>query len=208
MNQKQQRFVTEYLRIGDKVIAYRIAYQTRSTNLRSLESAVNRLLNDPEVAKAISDVQSRIRADVEQELKEEFRRELLSVQRKRELLAAIATGDILVEQHYKGKGCATCTQLVRPTINQMLKAIDIDSKLARHYTVNKPASKTDTIQPVKPLKEHRVEQPEPTPVQGDIAAEQELGVITDEKLHRFICPEVSNTRTIALVPTKQYQQLE
>ncbi len=38
-------------------------------------------------------------------------------------------------QNYKGKDCNQCTQMVRPTINQMLKAIDLDSKLAGHYSV-------------------------------------------------------------------------
>ncbi len=36
--------------------------------------------------------------------------------------------------------------MVRPTINQMLKAIDLDSKLAGHYSVDKHQSTVDNSQ--------------------------------------------------------------
>ncbi|MCB0700543.1 MAG: hypothetical protein H6551_01175 [Chitinophagales bacterium] len=200
MNQKQHSFVTEYLRIGDKVIAYKIAYQCDSTNLETLISSANRLMKHPEVAKAIEDVQSRIRAQVEYELKQELRRELLTVQRKRELLAAIATGDISVEQNYKGRDCKTCTQFAKPTINQMLKAIDIDSKLAGHYVSNKNVH--DSTQPVKP-----VENTEST-LQNEIADTQELDIMTEERLEHFLSPQEQHTNNIPLIAAKQYRQLE
>lgn len=133
MNLKQHAFVTEYLRFGDPVIAYHNAYKCYQSSSRTKESAANRLLKNPEIAAAIYNAQSRIRAEVEQELKAELRKELLSIQRKREILARIAEGDVYIEQNYKGKDCRNCTQLVKPTINQMLKAIDLDSKLAGHY---------------------------------------------------------------------------
>ena len=51
-------------------------------------------------------------------------------------------------QNYKGKDCNQCTQMVRPTINQMLKAIDLDSKLAGHYTVKQSADNHQFTAPI------------------------------------------------------------
>ena len=136
MNNKQHAFVTEYLRHGDKIIAYNLAYKKQTNNYTAIESAANRLLRDPEIAHAISSVRDAIRHEVEQEIRQQLRTELLSIQRKRELLAQIATGELCAIQVYKGKDCNQCTQMVRPTINQMLKAIDLDNKLAGHYTVS------------------------------------------------------------------------
>ncbi len=133
MNLKQYAFVTEMLKHGDKIIAYKNAYQSPSSSYTTLESAANRLLKNPEVAAAIQSTLDRIRHEVEEELKDELRKELLSVQRKREILARIAEGDVYIEQTYKGKGCQSCTQMAKPTINQMLKAIDIDNRMAGDY---------------------------------------------------------------------------
>lgn len=148
MNLKQQRFITEMLRHGDKVVAYKIAYQSDSASYTTLESAANRLLKNPEVAAAIQSTVDRIRHEVEEELKAEMRRELLSVQRKREILARIAEGDVYIEQTFKGKGCQTCTQMAKPTINQMLKAIDIDNRMAGDYKDKRAVTFVHTNVPV------------------------------------------------------------
>src|SRR5690606_22241191 len=84
--------------------------------------------------------------EVEQEIRAQQKTELLTIRRKRELLANIATGEMYAVQNYKGKDCNQCTQMVRPTINQMLKAIDLDSKLAGHYTVDKRQSTVDNTE--------------------------------------------------------------
>lgn len=134
MNLKQQTFITEYLRHNDAFTAYCIAYNLKDcSNYTSVMSSANRLLNSPEVAKTITAIMEGIRHDVEQEIKAEMKRELLTVQRKRELLTQIATGEMYVMQYYKGKDCNQCSQHVAPTINQMLRAIDLDSRLAGHY---------------------------------------------------------------------------
>ena len=134
MNLKQQTFITEYLRRNDAFTAYCIAYNLKDcSNYTSIMSSANRLLNTPEVAETIRTIMDGIRHDVEQEIKAEMKRELLTVQRKRELLAQIATGEMYVMQYYKGKDCNQCSQHVAPTINQMLRAIDLDSRLAGHY---------------------------------------------------------------------------
>src|SRR5690606_14700777 len=94
------------------------------------------LMGDPEVGGVIRSVLDGVRHDVEQELRAKQKTELLTVQSKRELLARIARGELTAVQHYKGKDCNHCTQMVLPTINQMLKAIDLDNKLAGHYSVD------------------------------------------------------------------------
>lgn len=132
MNIRQHKFVTEYLRWGDQVIAYKNAYNATS-NYKTLESAANRLLRDPEVAQTIREAQTRIRESVEKEVAEQQKGQLLTIQKKRELLHQIATGEMHVLQYYKGKDCNTCTQYVTPTINHMLRAIHLDNKLAGHY---------------------------------------------------------------------------
>ena len=133
MNLKQQRFITEFLRYGDKIIAYKAAYENPSADPEVIISSANRLLRKPEIREAIEAAQKRIRYEVEAELKAELKQELLTIQRKREILAQIANGDALIEQHTKGKNCNMCTILQRPNFNQILKAIDVDSKLAGHY---------------------------------------------------------------------------
>lgn len=146
MNLKQQTFITEYLRHNDAFTAYCIAYNLKDcSNYTSIMSSANRLLNTPEVAETIRTIMDGIRHDVEQEIKAEMKRELLTVQRKRELLAQIATGEMYVMQYYKGKDCNQCSQHVAPTINQMLRAIDLDSRLAGHYPEVKHSTKQNIV---------------------------------------------------------------
>lgn len=149
MNLKQYRFVTEYLKWGDPAHAYKLAYNCKSNNYRSMESAANRLLNNPEVATAIQEAEARLRSEAEMEVKQRITAELLTVQRKREILARIAESNVYIEQQYKGKDCKTCTQMVKPTINQMLKAIDLDSRLAGDYPTPKQMTVVHTVATVK-----------------------------------------------------------
>lgn len=146
MKHEHYQFVTEYLRWGDQVIAYRNAYHSDSS-YQTLESAANRLLKRPDVAQAIEEAQAAIRQQVEAEVAEQLKGELLTIQKKRELLYKIATGEMMAEQNYKGKDCNVCTQFVRPTITQMLRAIDLDSKLSNHYPQAKSLGNTSQQNP-------------------------------------------------------------
>ena len=158
MNEKQQRFITEFMRYGDKILAYKAAYNNPSPDPDVIISAANRLLRRPEVREVIETAQKRIRAEVEAELKAELKQELLTVQRKRELLAQIATGEALIEQHTKGKNCNMCTILQRPNFTQMLKAIDLDSRLAGHYKTNGHGTVRPVQQAEKTEKQNKKEQ--------------------------------------------------
>ena len=133
MNTRQQKFVTEYLQWGIPCLAYANAYNKPNPNGRAIESAANRLLRNPEVQQAIHDAEDRIRHQVEREIADRQALDVFTIEQKRHLLKQIATGDILVEQRYKTGDCRHCTQFIRPTINQMLRAIDLDNRMAAHY---------------------------------------------------------------------------
>jgi hypothetical protein len=74
-----------------------------------------------------------MRTEVEAEIRAEFREELLTIYDKRLILKKVATGDIQVEQKYKGKNCTQCSQHLGSTVKERLHAIKDDNKLAGHY---------------------------------------------------------------------------
>ncbi len=155
MNTKQQRFVTEYLKWGIPALAYANAYNKPNPNGRAIESAANRLMRNPAIKQAIHDAEDRIRHQVEQEIADREALDVFTIEQKRHLLKQIATGNMLVEQRYKGSDCRQCTQLVRPTINQMLRAIDLDNRMSAHYP---PPQQKMKIPPYKEVPfEQRVE---------------------------------------------------
>ncbi len=133
MNIKQHKFVTEYLRNGNAMVAYWLAYNVKEPNGKAAESAANRLLRHPEIKEAIYQAEGRIRDAVEREVAARRVEEVFSIEEKRALLKKIATGQIMVEQYYKGKDCHMCTQYARPNFWHMLSAIKEDSRIAGHY---------------------------------------------------------------------------
>ncbi len=138
MNIEKHSFITEYLRHNSPYTAYCLAYKPEdASQYESIMTAAQQLMDAPEVGGVIRSVLEGVRHDVEQEIRAQQKTQLLTMQCKRELLARIARGELTAVQHYKGKDCNHCTQMVLPTINQMLKAIDLDSKLAGHYSVDK-----------------------------------------------------------------------
>ncbi len=155
MNIEQHNFITQYLRHNSAYTAYCIAFNVEDqSQYESIMCAAQQLMDDPEVGGVIRSVLEGVRHDAEQEIREQQKTELLTIQRKRELLANIATGEMYAVQNYKGKDCNQCTQMVRPTINQMLKAIDLDSKLAGHYSVDKrQLTKSENISETQQLSE-------------------------------------------------------
>ena len=132
MTEQQKDFVHMYLKHRDKIVAHNLAYGNNS-NIASVESSANRLLRIPEIADTIRSIQDNIRHEVEEEFKAKYREELLTIYEKRLLLKKIATGELYIEQKYKGKNCTQCSHYISPTINQMLAALKEDSKLAGHH---------------------------------------------------------------------------
>jgi hypothetical protein len=150
MDNNKLNFITTYLRHRSVYTAYCIAYNVEDQRqYESIMSAGQQLMDDPEVGGLIRSVLEHVHYEVEQEIRAQQKTELLTIQRKRELLANIATGEMYAIQNYKGKDCNQCTQMVRPSINQMLKAIDLDSKLAGHYSVDKRQATVDSLQLTK-----------------------------------------------------------
>lgn len=54
---KQENFCQKYLEIGNAAEAYRLSYETGSTNARAIASNANKLLNDPQVSMRIKELQ-------------------------------------------------------------------------------------------------------------------------------------------------------
>lgn len=132
MNQKQFTFANEYLRHSNKIVAYTLAYGN-SNNYTAVESAANRLLRTKEIADYIQQTRDSIRHQVEEEMKEKYKEELLTVYEKRLYIKKLLFGEIQVEIKYKGKNCTQCSHYMSPTIPMALNLLKEDSKLAGHY---------------------------------------------------------------------------
>ncbi|MBZ0099387.1 MAG: terminase small subunit, partial [Taibaiella sp.] len=124
------------------------AYNVKEPNGKAAESAANRLLRHPEIKEAIYQAEGRIRDAVEREVAARRVEEVFSIEEKRALLKKIATGQIMVEQYYKGKDCHMCTQYARPNFWHMLSAIKEDSRIAGHYPAQQKTTKIKSSFPV------------------------------------------------------------
>lgn len=162
MNLKQQAFVCEMLRHGNRAEAYKAAYQTKSNNPRSLQSAADRLMKNPEVAAAIQSVHERIYAEVQEELKARITHEVLTAQRKREILAQIAEGEWMVQPPPEELSNQRTAVLI-PTMKERLKAIDMDNRMTGAYEKENAAKHNNTQQepPVADNNEEPVVVPPP-----------------------------------------------
>ncbi|WP_276131935.1 terminase small subunit [Polluticoccus soli] len=143
MNMNQHSFVCELLRHGNKCEAYKTAYRPQNENPRSIESAANRLMKNPEVSAAITEAQERMLEEARQELKEKYVAELLTVQRKRELLAQIAEGKWMEQpppDHIEGQR----VPVMVPTLKERLKAIDMDNRMDGSYRATAQNQATET----------------------------------------------------------------
>ncbi|WP_276133602.1 terminase small subunit [Polluticoccus soli] len=145
MNPKQQAFVCEMLRHGNRAEAYKAAYHSTSNNQHSLQSAANRLMKNPEVSGAIRSVHERIYAEVQEELKARITREVLTVQRKRELLAQIAEGEWML-QPPPADMSEQRTAVLIPTLKERLKALDMDNRMTGAYEKEETTKHNNTQQ--------------------------------------------------------------
>ncbi len=153
MNAKQYEFVMQYLQHKDKITAYTIAYNKRTCNYRAVESAANRLLQNPEIKQYIATMRESMYNEAMQEVQKDLKTELLTVHRKREVLARIVNGEHSVIQNFKGKNCQVCTYFLYPTIREILQGIREDNRMAGHYpspakgnaTASKNARYSDSI---------------------------------------------------------------
>ncbi|WP_276132300.1 terminase small subunit [Polluticoccus soli] len=189
MNRKQQAFVCEMLRHGNRAEAYRAAYKPQSDNPRSVESAANRLMKNPEIAEAVQTVQDRIYAEVQEELKARVLHETLTTQRKREILAQIAEGQWIMQpppDNIEGKP----TAVLIPTLKERLRAIDMDNRMTGTY------SRKENVEVENEGKDNKTQQSE-QPRQEAPLAEQFYDKEVDEpipgqKRMPFIVPVIGS----------------
>jgi hypothetical protein len=138
MNKQQQTFVNEMLRHGDKDKAYRRAYPDAKSDA-AIESSVNRLLKHAEVKEAIDESRRRIRAEVEAELKEQMQGELLSFYEGQLQLTKIIRGEYTTQKQVNIKGELETVE-VKPTVSNVLTALNMFFKLNNHYPQKKTAA--------------------------------------------------------------------
>ena len=137
MNIKQHKFVTEYLRFQDKIVAYNNAYPNSKRNGRATESSANRLMQKPEIAQIIADALETTMYNARQELKDQMKEELLTVYQKRLLCRRVVLGEVREEITVKGKDCNQCTYYREISYNTKLRYSREDSLLAGHYIYGK-----------------------------------------------------------------------
>ena len=133
MNIKQHKFITEYLRFQDKIVAYNNAYPNPKRNGRATESAANRLMQKPEIAKVIADAMDTSMYVAREELKDQMKEELLTVYQKRLLCRRVVLGEVREEITVKGKDCNQCTYYREISYSTKLRYSREDSLLAGHY---------------------------------------------------------------------------
>lgn len=190
MNRKQQAFVCEMLRHGNKAEAYKAAYKPQSDDPRSIESASGRLLKIAEIAEAIQTIQDRIYAEVQVELKACKQHEALTRQRKREILAQMAEGQWIMQpppDNIKGKP----TVVLVPTLKERLRAIDMDNRMTGAYSIEERAEIENEEKHNKTQRSGTVEK---EVVSGNKQAQQEIYVplpVADKK-KPFVMPVIKS----------------
>lgn len=133
---KQETFVREMIKGTEQAEAYRIAYPNSSPAAARTSSYT--LLQNPTISAAIKEGAAKIHAiatqEIVQEAKEELRATLLTTVRKREILALIAEGNILIEKKIPmfnplAGGIEVITISEAPDARERMKAIEIDNKM-------------------------------------------------------------------------------
>lgn len=126
INLAHERFIHEMILHGDRVAAYLAAYP-RCTPA-SARKAASRLLCNPGIKERIRNAVLDVQYMVEEELKEHLRGHAMSVNDKRALLYQVATKQLtatkIVSRYNK-----QYTVEVKPQINDILRAINLDMKL-------------------------------------------------------------------------------
>jgi Terminase small subunit. len=135
-------FIQGMILHGDKTKAYKQAYP--GVNDESARTAANRLLRQPDIWQRIHDITTRAQQKAMEELELEatgmVKQQLLTQQRKREVLAAMVNGEVKCKRYIKLRDKV---ELVFDDLNPfaILRAIELDSKLAGELKKETPKSK-------------------------------------------------------------------
>lgn len=146
MKQEHSRFVQGMILHGDKKRAYKEAYPDVTDE--SARVAANRLLREPEIWQCINEITKRAQQKALEELEAEAtgqaRRQLLSLQSKRAVLAAIVNGDVQRKRYIKLRDRVEVV-FEDVSVYAMLRAIELDSRLAGELRPDTKKNKVDEL---------------------------------------------------------------
>lgn len=140
MKDQHETFIREYIRTGNRIEAYKIAYPDAQG--QALRTAAARLHHKPHIQQRINAIMQPLRekaiADLETCAAERIKQELCTLQRRREQLAKIIMGGWQVKRHIKIKDSIIEVYDDVP-VGAIIRAIDLDSKLAANKYREKTA---------------------------------------------------------------------
>lgn len=130
LNARHLLFINEMIRHGDKLKAYAAAYPDAKGE--ALRKAAERLMKNPAIAQKIHEVRSQIRHEAYvaayAACMEEMKTELLSMQKRRAILAQLATCEMKVGRYVKYNGDYVMVY-EDPRPRDIIRAIELDTKL-------------------------------------------------------------------------------
>jgi hypothetical protein len=130
LNARHLLFINEMIRHGDKLKAYVAAYPDAKGE--ALRKAAERLMKNPAIAQQIDEVRAQVRHEAYvaayAACMEEMKTELLSMQKKRAILAQLATCEMKVGRYVKYNGDYVMLY-EDPRPRDIIRAIELDTKL-------------------------------------------------------------------------------
>jgi hypothetical protein len=140
-------FISEMLKHGDKEKAYKNVYPKAEG--KALTSAANRLLALPEVAEAIAEATGRIRAEAEAEFRKRIEADIVDKLEFKQTLTRIIRCTYETEKTYRKHGGYE-TVPVKPSISNVLRALDMYGRMEGWFVKAKPETKKES-KPEKPV---------------------------------------------------------
>lgn len=130
LNARHLLFINEMIRHGDKLKAYATAYP--DARGEALRKAAERLMKNPAIAQQIDEVRAQIRHEAYvaayAACMEDMKTELLSMQKRRAILAQLATCEMKVGRYVKYNGDYVMVY-EDPRPRDIIRAIELDTKL-------------------------------------------------------------------------------
>ncbi|MCB0699711.1 MAG: hypothetical protein H6551_08485 [Chitinophagales bacterium] len=151
MKHEHQVFINHLLKTGDKYKAYKAAYPNASGE--ALQVSARRLMNHPDIQgrmkEALGEVEEKVKEEVIADTKEALQSELASIEQKRKLLAKMISGEYKVKRQIRVKDRI---EEVEEDLNPyaMLRAIELDTKLAKDWYDKVGDKPKEQTQPPRP----------------------------------------------------------
>lgn len=151
MKPQHEIFVREMIRHGNKTQAYLAAYPDATGE--ALRTAATRLLHKPHIRQAINNallpLREKAAAELEATATQRIKEEICTLQQRREALAKIILGKMQVKKHIRLKDTI---QEVYDDVSPyaIIRAIDLDSKLAANKYKEKIQPAEQPVQAIQP----------------------------------------------------------